>query len=360
MRKVLQQDGHGLTAFDRPDIINQVFQLKVDTLVYDLRHKHIFGRHMAHCYKLEYQKRGLPHVHLLLFLHENHSYLDSTTINKIILAEFPDIYVEPELYEVISGTMVHGPCGEENPKCACMTQGPPGNKKCSKGFPKAFSEQTLLAHNSYPVYCRRAGVGTPMTIPDPRNPQRLMEIDYRWVVPYSPYLCKKYNAHINVEICGGITTIKYIYGYIYKGEGTITLHMRDERSKIESYVAARYIGPNEAHWNLSEGFVHGKWPPVTRLDVHLPNQQLVYWDENATAEQVQRRLQSSSTTSTYFFEYNRTHPAKPAMLHERFPEEDVWTGMQWKQREQNFSISRLYHANLIQGECFYLRMLLTV
>jgi hypothetical protein len=94
--------------------------------------------------------------------------------------------------------------------------------------------------------------------------------------------------------------------------------------------------------------------------VHQPNQQLVYWDENATAEQVQRRLQSSTTTLTGFYEYNHTHPAEPAMLYEHFPEEHVWTGKQWKQREQNFSIGRLDHANPIQGECFYLRMLLTV
>jgi hypothetical protein len=173
--------------------------------------------------------------------------LDPATIDEIISAEFPDKDEEPQLYEIISGAMVHRPCGEENPKCACMTRGPLGSKRCSKGFPKSFSEQTLLAHNGYLVNCRRAGVRTPMTIPDPRNRGEPKVIDNRWVIPYSPYLCKKYNAHINVEVCGGITAIKYIHGYIYKGEGTFTLYKRDERSEIESYVAARYIGPNEAH-----------------------------------------------------------------------------------------------------------------
>jgi hypothetical protein len=213
---------------------------------------------------------------LLLFLHDNHSYLDQTSIDEFISAEFPDKDDKPELYGIISGAMVHGPCGEDNPKCLCITKGRPGNKKCSKGFSKEFSEQTLLAHNDYPVYRRRAGVGTPMTITDPRNRRQTMVIDNHWVIPYSPYLCKKYNAHINVEVCGGITAIKYIHGYIYKGEGTITLHLRNKQSEIESYVAARYNGPNEAHMNLSEGHVHGKWPPVTSLAFHLPNQQLVY------------------------------------------------------------------------------------
>ncbi len=153
-----------------------------------------------------------------------------------------------------------------------------------------------------------------------------MVIDNRWVINYSPYLCKKYNAHINVEVCGGITAIKYIHGYISKGEGTMTLQLRNEQNEIESYVAAHYIGPNEAHLNLNEGHVHGKWPPVTGLAVLLPNQQLVYWRENAIAEQVQRQLQSSVTTMTGFFEYNRIHPAERATLSEDFLQEHVWTG----------------------------------
>jgi hypothetical protein len=168
-----------------------------------------------------------------------------------------------------------------------MIRGHPGNKKCSKGFLKTFSEQTILAHNGYPVYCKIAEVGTPMTIPGPRNWHEPKGIDNHWVIPYSPYLYKKYNAHINVEVCGGITAIKYIHGNIYKGEGTITLYKRDEPNEIESYVAARYLGPIEAHWNFSEGPVHGKEPSVTRLAVHFLNQQFVYWAENAKAEQIQ-------------------------------------------------------------------------
>jgi hypothetical protein len=36
-----------------------------------------------------------------------------------------------------------------------------------------------------------------------------------WVVPYSPYLCKKFKAHINVEVCATVKVIKYINKYIY-------------------------------------------------------------------------------------------------------------------------------------------------
>ena len=38
-----------------------------------------------------------------------------------------------------------------------------------------------------------------------------------WVVPYNPFLLKRYNAHINVELSGSMKTVKYLYKYIYKG-----------------------------------------------------------------------------------------------------------------------------------------------
>jgi hypothetical protein len=41
--------------------------------------------------------------------------------------------------------------------------------------------------------------------------------DYRWVIPYNPYLTMRYQCHINVEVCNSITAVKYLYKYVYKG-----------------------------------------------------------------------------------------------------------------------------------------------
>jgi hypothetical protein len=53
-------------------------------------------------------------------------------------------------------------------------------------------------------------------------------VDNRWIVPYNLHLATKYHAHINVEICSSIFTVKYLYKYVYKGHdrGTVVVKRR--------------------------------------------------------------------------------------------------------------------------------------
>ena len=46
---------------------------------------------------IEFEKRGLPHMHLLLFLHPNNKYPSSDDIDQIISAEIPSHENDPEL-----------------------------------------------------------------------------------------------------------------------------------------------------------------------------------------------------------------------------------------------------------------------
>ncbi|CAN6271300.1 unnamed protein product [Urochloa humidicola] len=52
----------------RPDIVSRVFKLKVEELVSELKKGTYFGKAQAVLYTVEFRKRGLPHVHILVWL----------------------------------------------------------------------------------------------------------------------------------------------------------------------------------------------------------------------------------------------------------------------------------------------------
>jgi len=56
------------TVTDRSDIVSQIFEQKKKALL-KLIDNGFFGTTVAHIHTIEFQKRGLPHIHLLIFLY---------------------------------------------------------------------------------------------------------------------------------------------------------------------------------------------------------------------------------------------------------------------------------------------------
>ncbi|XP_035230292.1 uncharacterized protein LOC118202251, partial [Stegodyphus dumicola] len=210
----------------------------------DLTKNHILGATIADIHVIEFQKRGLPHMHLLLFLAEEEDKIrDAECIDSLVCAELPDATRHPELHNIVKSSMIHGPCGELNRNSPCMSDG-----VCSKGFPKPFQAETKENVNGYPLY-RRRDDGNFIVI-------KGHAIDNRWVVPYNPYLSKKYNAHINVEVCSSIKSVKYLFKYVYKGHDAakVVLEESGDRTlmwdEIKCFLNARYVSAPEAAWRL--------------------------------------------------------------------------------------------------------------
>lgn len=55
---------------ERPDLVTRVFRHKLQYLDYNIFKKEIFGPIATHVLVVEFHKRGLPHIHLLLLFKE--------------------------------------------------------------------------------------------------------------------------------------------------------------------------------------------------------------------------------------------------------------------------------------------------
>ncbi|KAG3077163.1 hypothetical protein PI125_g21342 [Phytophthora idaei] len=141
------------TAQGRPDIVARVWQLKLGAELKDLD-EGVLGRVHARIYVVEFQTRGLPHVHILVILAEEDKPRTRQIIDKMVSAELPDKEKNPQLYETVTTCMIHGPRGAAYPSALCMKDG-----KCTKGFPKPLSEVTKGSAAGYPVYRTRSGRG---------------------------------------------------------------------------------------------------------------------------------------------------------------------------------------------------------
>ncbi|KAK7260437.1 hypothetical protein RIF29_26474 [Crotalaria pallida] len=198
-----------LKVEDRPDIVARIFRMKLRRLLKLLKDGKVFGPCKAVVYTIEFQKRGLPHAHILVFLHEDAKHPHPEDIDQIISAEIPDPNDKPGLYEAVKEFMLHGPCGTANRNSPCMVDG-----RCSKFFPKKFEEETKVNEDGYPVYRRR---DTGHTIE-----KGAFIYDNRDVVPFNETLLEKFQSHINTEWCNQSRSIKYLFKYISKGTDRIT------------------------------------------------------------------------------------------------------------------------------------------
>ncbi|KAM0926706.1 hypothetical protein ACQ4PT_003685 [Festuca glaucescens] len=313
----------GQKPADRPDIVSRVFKMKLDQL-YVL-------------YTVEFQKRGLPHAHMLVWLDRQQQRTDeiigeasAQLIDGIVSAELPDVLEDPLAYALVDEFMVHGPCGRMNGKCPCMKDG-----VCSKRFPKSFCEETHVDQSGYPIYRRRADGRT--IVKDGHI------LDNRWVVPHNVALLKRYQAHMNVEWCNKTNLVKYLFKYITKGPdranvavcpvgGSSTGQQPEEGvDEVAEYKSCRYLSVCESFWRLYSFDIHVRTPSVERLEIHLPGMNRVTYSEDANLGDI--------------------------VLNDNYRKSTL-TEWRWVKRGRGHVLGRVRHVDPTTGELFYLRMLL--
>jgi hypothetical protein len=255
-----------------------VFKIKLKELINDIHKNHILGRTIAGIYVVEFQKRGLPHAHILIFFTEDCKPHTVEDVDRMFSAELPNSETNKLAYETVARCMMHGPCGAAFPKAPCMEEG-----KCKKKYPRKFQFEMVTDVNRYPIY-RRRDTGHIALVHG-------IELDNHWVVLHNVYLSTKYDAHINVEVCNNIRAVKYLFKYIYKGHDRVTVEISRhsdnategnvvETDEIKKYLDCRYVSASEAAWRIFKFDMHERFPTVERLQYHLPNQQMVLFDDD--------------------------------------------------------------------------------
>ncbi|KAG8235757.1 hypothetical protein J437_LFUL015378 [Ladona fulva] len=122
------------------------------------------------CIQLTGKKMGLLHAHILVWLKK----IRPTQIDEVISAELPNEEDDRLLFKIICKNMIHGPC------------------------------ETQTGNDGYPLYRSRkpgqerhtASIKTKLD-----SQYKQVEVDNRWVVPYTPLLSKMFEAHITAEYC---------------------------------------------------------------------------------------------------------------------------------------------------------------
>ncbi|KAL7585682.1 uncharacterized protein LOC111884514 [Lactuca sativa] len=255
--------------------------------------------------------------------------------DKLVCAEIPDPIRFPEMHDLVKSHMMHGPCGSLREKSPCM-QGVP--KICRFRYPRQFNENTSQGEDSYPLY-RRINNGIEVTV-------RNTSLDNRWMAPYNLKLLMMFNCHINVEVCSSIKSVKYLFKYVYKGHDKQVIHIDKDQenvviNEIKKFQDTRYVSPPEALWRVFSFPLSKIHPCVMALQIHLPNQQLVRFNDGDRMEDIVDREKEKDSMLTTFFKKNKEDSKAREYLYKDFPKHFTWN-----------------RSNHSEGERYYLRLLL--
>ncbi|XP_043216968.1 uncharacterized protein LOC122379102 [Amphibalanus amphitrite] len=243
---------------------HKFFRQKLRGLLHLFRDGAVFGQVRAFISCIEWQKRGLPHAHIVLWLEPDDKPRPDTA-DLFVSAEIPDPITEPELHAVVTSNMVHGPCGAHRPAAPCMADG-----ACTKRYPKQFAAVTEVNDTGYPQYRRRSPLDGGRTVHPTGRPGGPITVDNRWIVPYNPLLSRALQCHVNVElVTHAFTCIRYVLKYVTKGSDQVMFAVAPGEpavvDEIATFQQGRYLSAMEAAWRLLQNPIHEHLPTVEAL-----------------------------------------------------------------------------------------------
>ena len=180
---------------DLPVVVARVFKRAVTILEQSLNTMFLnVGQPLYIIHSVEFQKRGLPHVHILVKY--NHECTHPDDIDSVVSAEIPD---NAEDQELVRGHMIHHhPSDDRPPSKYCQRVDEFGRRTCRFGYPQPLHPKTTVDRNGRIHYRRR-------------------KPEDQWVVPHNLPLLRKFRCHLNIEVANTSHLFQYLFKYIHKG-----------------------------------------------------------------------------------------------------------------------------------------------
>ena len=271
--------------------------------------------------------------------------------------------------------MIHTPCNRDDTETYDPLDSHPchgEDGKCTKGFPYRLRDETLLKDNSYAQTRRRSELhgGNVIRWKKKGADGQWCSVDNGYVIRYNPKILLKYECHANLEMCQGLASLKYVCGYMTKGYDMACFRLLKEKYKddeIGFFENGRFIGAHEALWHLWSFPMFTNKPAVVALDVHLPNNQSIYWNRNWQEMPEEALAHRKRTKLTAWFELNADpverlkFPAPQDILYQDVPKFFTWDKKErrWKRKDRNImTVGRMHLCNFRNAPRWALRKLL--
>ena len=175
-----------------------------------------------------------------------------------------------------------------------------------------------------------------------------------------------FQAHINVEYCNSVKSIKYVN----KGSDMAAFGINNKRTNDEvmRFQLGRYISSNEAVWRILGFPIHERHPTVVHLSIHLENGQRVFFTtDNASTI----ANEPPNTTLTAFSQLCQHANFARTLLYPEVPRYYTWNASRKVFCKRKIgqlipghdavasdALGRVYTVHPNNAECYFRRMLL--
>jgi len=188
---------------DVPVVVCRVFHRKLLLLFKTLKTMFPNAGRQVYCIcSIEFQKRGLPHAHILIKYEKDCMQPDD--IDHVVSAELPQDSSDRDL---VLKFMIHKhPSLNRPPSAYCQRVDVTGNRVCRFHYPKPIQATTTINFDGRVEYRRRSTADA-------------------CVVPYNLTLLRAFQCHINFEVANTSHLFQYLFKYIHKGSPSfLSLH----------------------------------------------------------------------------------------------------------------------------------------